>query len=454
VAYGHLLNGAFGSWDRIVVGLNRSTPYLLCAVGIALCFRGRVINIGGEGQIALGGAAASAVALVPRALPAWVVLPLALLAGMVGGGAWAGIAPASTCGAACNEVLVTLLMNFIALLLVAELLHGRMGEEGAGFPQSPLFENTAWLPKLVPGTDLHLGIALAVLLAVAAHYLLWRTTLGFRWRRGGCQRGAARYAGISRGRTVFGLMGTAGALAGLAGAIECLGVHYRLIEGFSAGFGFNAMAVALMGALNPLYIIPSALFFGFLETGAQAMQRPVGVPSSLVLVIQGLTMVFVLCGLGRAGGDRESLMDAAISRFPGGQRAHRHAAAAGGAGRHPVRARRHLRRRPRRPDAGRRLLRRGRHAPASNAGRPGGQLRRRHAHGRPSSRSPPCASMPSRWSPASRPTSWRWGSPASCCGDVQGRRRAGDPRAPAGELAGAGWPTCRWSARCCSGSRR
>lgn len=303
-AYWHLVTGAVGSWDRIVVGLNKSTPYLLCAVGIALCFRGRVMNIGAEGQLAVGGAAASAVALAFGGWSGWAVLPLAMAAGAAGGAAWAGIGASIRVFRGVNEVLVTLLLNFIALLLVAELLHGRLGEEGAGFPQSPLFEATAWLPKLVPGTDLHLGIALAIIAAVAGNYMLWRTTLGFRWRVAGASVNAARYAGISPGRTVFGLMATAGGLAGLAGAIECLGVHYRLIEGFSAGFGFNAVAVALMGGLNPLFVIPAALFFGFLETGALAMQRQVGVPSSLVLVIQGLTMVFVLSGLGRAGGEK------------------------------------------------------------------------------------------------------------------------------------------------------
>lgn len=304
VAYYHLVMGAFGGWDRVVVGLNKTTPYLLCAVGIALCFRGRVINIGADGQLAIGGAAASAVALFAAGLPAWALLPLALVAGAAGGAAWAGVAATIRVTRGVHEVLVTLLLNFVALLLIAELLHGRMGEEGAGFPQSPLFDAAAWLPKLVPGTDLHAGIALAVAAALGANYLLWRTTLGFRWRVVGASLPAARYAGVSQGRAVFGLMGTAGALAGLAGAIECLGVHYRLIEGFSAGFGFNAVAIALMGALNPLYVLPSALFFGFLETGALAMQRQVGVPSSLVLVIQGLTMIFVLCGIGRAGHDR------------------------------------------------------------------------------------------------------------------------------------------------------
>lgn len=303
-AYGHLLAGAFGSWDRLIVGLNKSTPYLLCAVGIALCFRGRVMNIGAEGQLALGGAAASAVALFATGLPGWLLLPLALAAGAAGGAAWAGLGAAIRVWRGVNEVLVTLLLNFIALLLVAELLHGRMGEDGAGFPQSPMFDPEAWLPKLVAGTDLHWGIAIALAAAVAGNWLLWRSTLGFRWRIAGASLNAARYAGVSPGRTVFGLMMAAGGLAGLAGAIECLGVHYRLIEGFSAGFGFNAIAVALMGGLNPLYVVPSALFFGFLETGALAMQRQMGVPSSLVLIIQGLTMVFVLSGLGRAGGDK------------------------------------------------------------------------------------------------------------------------------------------------------
>lgn len=303
-AYGHLLKGAFGSWDRIVVGLNKSTPYLLCAVGIALCFRGRVMNIGAEGQLALGGAAASAVALAGGGWPSWVVIPAAMAAAALAGAGWAGIGAGIRVWRGVHEVLVTLLMNFIALLIVAELLHGRLGEDGAGFPQSPLFQANAWLPRLVQGTDLHIGIALAVAVALAGNYLLWRTTIGFRWRVAGASESAARYAGIAPGRTVFELMATAGALAGIAGAIECLGIHFRLIEGFSAGFGFNAVAVALMGAINPLYVIPSALLFGFLETGALAMQRQVGVPSSLVLVIQGLTMVFVLSNLGRTGGEK------------------------------------------------------------------------------------------------------------------------------------------------------
>lgn len=298
-AYGILLQGAFGSWDRIVVGLNKTAPYLLAAAGIALCFRGNVINIGAEGQIALGGLASAWTALQLSALPALLLLPASLASAALAGAAWSAIAGAIRLWRGVHEVLCTLLLNFVAVLLVAAALNGDLGEPGAGYPQSPQLPAAAWLPKLVPGSDLHAGIALALAAVALCHVLLWHTTLGFRWRLLGASPRAARYAGVSLPRSFFGLMLLAGALAGLAGAVETLGVHYRLIEGFSSGFGFNAVAIALMGGANPLGVAPAALFFGFLETGALAMQRQTGVPSSLVLVIQGLTMIFVLAGMGR-----------------------------------------------------------------------------------------------------------------------------------------------------------
>jgi simple sugar transport system permease protein len=297
-AYWALLKGALGSFDRIAFGLNKSTPYILAGVGVALCFRAGVINIGGEGQIALGGLAASWVALSAAPLPSVLLICAALLAGAAAGAAWAGVAAAIHLKRGVHEVLCTLLLNFVGVLLVSEALHGAIGEPGAGFPQSPLFAQAAWLPKLVPGTDLHVGILVGVIAALACHVVLWRTPFGFRLRLLGSSRSAARYAGVSAGRAILEVMLIAGALAGLAGGIEVLGVHYRLIEGFSLGFGFNAVGIALLAANSPLAVLPAGLFFGFLEAGALAMQREVGVPSSLVFVIQGLTMVFVLCAMG------------------------------------------------------------------------------------------------------------------------------------------------------------
>jgi len=301
VAYQHIVIGAFGSWDRLVVGLNKAVPYMLAGVGVALCFRGNVTNMGGEGQIAMGGLAASFVALIGATTLGAAVVPAAMLAGVLGGVAWSVIAATIVLWRGVHEVLVTLMMNFIAWLIVAEFLHGPMGEIDAGFPQTPMFESVAWLPKLVTRTDLHIGIVLAVLAAIAAHVVLWHTVIGFRWRLAGASDRAAHYAGVSRARSGFGVMTTCGALSGLAGAIEVLGVHYRLIEGFSLGFGFIAIAVALLATLKPLWVIPAALFFAFLETGALSMQRQIGIPSSLVLVIQGLSLIFVLCAVGRGG---------------------------------------------------------------------------------------------------------------------------------------------------------
>jgi simple sugar transport system permease protein len=296
-AYAALLNGAFGaSWQWAQDGA-KATPYLLCAVGVALCFRGGLINIGGEGQIAIGGlASAWATLRLPGAGPA-VAIPVGLLAGMAGGMAWAGLAALLHLWRGVHEVLVTLLMNFIALLMVGRALEGPLADTGAGFPQSPLLPRAAWLPRVVAHTDLTIGLALALAVAVLAHVALWHTVWGFAIRTAGASRRAARYAGFSWPGTVLGMMLAAGATAGLAGAVQVMGIHHRLIEGFSGGFGFVSVAIALLGGLSPLAVIPAALLFGALETGALSMQRQIGVPSSLVAVIEGMMMLFVLAAM-------------------------------------------------------------------------------------------------------------------------------------------------------------
>jgi general nucleoside transport system permease protein len=296
-AYWSLIDGAFGSLDHIAFALNKSTPYILIAVGVALCFRAGIINIGGEGQVAVGGLAASWVALNVIGQP-FLVMILALSGGVAAGAAWAGLAAAIRLARGVHEVLSTLLLNFIGVLLVSAALNGAMGEPGAGFPQSPAFDDRVCLPRLFAGSDLHVGLVIALAVAIMAQVLLWRTRFGFKLRLLGGSRSAADYAGVSFAAGVMAVMLLSGGLAGLAGGIEVLGVHYRLIEGFSQGFGFTAVAVALLAAADPLAVVPAALFFGFLQAGALAMQREVGVPSSLVFVIQGLSIVFTLCAMG------------------------------------------------------------------------------------------------------------------------------------------------------------
>ena len=295
-AFRAALSGAFGSPGQVATALTKATPYLLCSTGVALCFRAGVINIGGEGQIALGGLAATAAALAWPIADPLAATGAALAAGALGGLAWAAIAAALHLARRVHEVLITLLMNFIALLMVGEALREGLGEAGAGFPQSPLLPRAVWLTRLMPPTSLNVGVFIALAVALLAALLLWRTTFGFAIRATGASRRAAAYAGFSVPGVVFGVMCLGGATAGLAGAVQVMGVQYRLIEGYSTGFGFVSVAIALLGGLDPLLLIPASVFFGFLETGMAAMQRQVGVPSALVGVIEGLVMLTVLAG--------------------------------------------------------------------------------------------------------------------------------------------------------------
>jgi simple sugar transport system permease protein len=292
-AFGAIVAGAFGSPHQIGVGLNRTTPYLLAGCGVAICFRAGVINIGAEGQIAVGGIGAAAAALAWPVDQPVVAIFVALAGAALAGAAWAGLATAIHLGRRVHEVLATLLLNFIALLLVQQLLAGPLGQFGAGFLQSPLLPQASWLPR-VPGLDAHVGFVLALLAPAALSMLLWRTRFGFAIRVAGSSRRAAAYAGFSLARITWGVMLLAGALAGIAGGVEVLGLHRRLIEGFSLGFGFKAVTVALLGAIEPLAVVPASLFIGFLEAGSLSMQRQIGVPSALIAVIEGLTMLFAL----------------------------------------------------------------------------------------------------------------------------------------------------------------
>jgi len=290
--------GAAGSPHQLGVALNKATPYLLSGGGVALCFRAGIINIGAEGQIAVGGMGAAAAALALPIADPLLAIGVALLGGALAGALWAGVAAVIHLGRRVHEVLATLLLNFVALLLVQQALAGPLGQPGAGFLQSKLMPRPAWLPRL-PGIDAHPGCLIALGAASLLSFLLWRTRFGFALRVAGNSRKAAAYAGFSLAGITWGVMLAAGGLAGLAGGIEVLGVQRRLIDGFSLGFGFRAVTVALLGALEPLGVVPAALFVGFLEAGSLSMQRQLGVPTALVSVIEGLTMLFVLAATAR-----------------------------------------------------------------------------------------------------------------------------------------------------------
>ena len=297
--YATIFTGPLKDMFGITEILVRAVPLILVALGIAISFRAGIINIGAEGQMLMGILAATATALALPGLPKVLLLPLVLLAGAVGGGLWAGIAGLLRTRLGVNEILSTVMLNYIAAQFYTFLLRGPMIdpgelETGSGTPQSMRLPHAAWLSRLVPGTRLHTGLLLALVLAVGVYFLLWRTTWGFRLRSAGAEAKAARYAGISVERSLVMAMVLSGAFAGLAGAVELTGVHHRAIENISSGYGFSGIVVALFGALHPAGIVPAAVFFGLLLVGADMTQRSAGVPANMILVLQGVVILAIV----------------------------------------------------------------------------------------------------------------------------------------------------------------
>jgi general nucleoside transport system permease protein len=302
-AYAALWDGAFGSTNALAETLVKATPLLLVALGICISFRGDVINIGGEGQMIIGAIAATWVGLIFTDWPGWVIIPLAMLVGFLGGAVWGGIPGVLKAYFNVNEILSTVMMNAIAVQLMNFMLRGPMidpsqAELASKIPQTARLVEAFRLARWVP-TRLHLGALIAVILAILVYVLLWRTTLGYRIRAVGQNPHASRYAGINVKRYIVISLLLSGAFAGLAGAIQVYGVNYRMItDGSSSGFtgsaGFNGIVAALFGQLHPIWSIPASILFGALLVGANSMQRVVQVPSALVTALNGLVVVFVV----------------------------------------------------------------------------------------------------------------------------------------------------------------
>jgi simple sugar transport system permease protein len=302
-ALGALWRGAFGSWYALSSAtLVRSIPLIIIGLGIALAFRGGALNIGAEGQFYAGAMAATWIGLHVIGRPAVAALPAVLAAAVLAGAAWVVIPVWLQLRYGVLEVISTLLLNFVAASLVSLMVQGPLQEVRHIYPQSDPIAPTARLP-VVPGTRLHAGLVLALLGAAALWYLFARTLWGFRLRAVGAGPRAAAVSGRIdvRRMTAVALLGS-GALAGLAGGVEVSGVSYALFQNLSPGYGFTAIAVALLARLHPLGIVVTGILFGALEAGAAAMQREAGVPAVAVYVVEAVVILVVL------------LADAAIRR--------------------------------------------------------------------------------------------------------------------------------------------
>ena len=300
-----MFRGAFGSKDALISTALKATPLLFVGVGITIAFRANVINIGGEGQMVAGGLLATATALGLPDLPAGIMLPTVLIVGMIGGAIWGAVPGALKAYYGVNEILSTIMLNIVAVQMMNFLLRGPLIdpgeiERGTRIPQTARLPESADLPLIFGSDRLHIGPLLAVLAAIAAYILLWRTPLGYRVRAVGQNADAARYAGIPVKWTITLALTLSGAMGGLAGAVLVFGSesHRMVTDGSTAGFtgsaGFNGIVAALFGGLHPLWTIPASFLFGGLLVGGNALQRAVQVPSALILALNGLVVVFVV----------------------------------------------------------------------------------------------------------------------------------------------------------------
>jgi len=290
-----LATGAFGSPYALAETLTKAVPLLLTGLGMAIAFRARLWNIGGEGQFLVGALAASALGTsVLKSLPAFILIPVMLLAGTVAGALWAGLAAWMRTARGVPEVISTIMLNFIAAQLLSYLLHGPMQEPTHAQPASEALPPAATLPILWAGTTLHGGVLIALLLVGVVAVFLFRTRAGFALSVVGANPEAARVAGMDVTRTRLTTMLWSGGLCGLAGGIELSGVVGSLYENYSPGYGFAAVAVALLGRLNPWGVLASALFFGALNAGSGSMERSAGVSANLSYVLQAILLLVLL----------------------------------------------------------------------------------------------------------------------------------------------------------------
>ncbi len=308
LAYKGLWEGAFGSPKAISETLVWSTPYILAGLAVALAFRGGLFNIGAEGQLALGAVAAAWVGYaLPKVLntsiPPIIHVLLAVGAGVLAGGIWGGIPGWLKARFGSHEVINTIMMNYIALLITSFLLNGPMKDPNPlnVVARTPNIAESARIGRIFAGSPdpilntlrVHWGTVIAFIVAFLVWWLLWKTTKGFEIRTVGMNPDAARYSGVNVGRTIILTMFLSGALAGLAGALEVTALNYRHELSFSLGYGFDAIAIALLGRTHPAGVVLAAILFGAMRNGATRMQFLTQIPVDIISVVQALILLFV-----------------------------------------------------------------------------------------------------------------------------------------------------------------
>lgn len=299
LAYAALIKGAVGSVDGLANTAVRATPLILGGLSFSIAYQAGFFNVGVEGQMYIGALAATVLAILPLPIPSWLHILFTLLAAAAGGAIWAAIPAFLRAYRGISEIVVTIMLNFVAIYLVSYTVTtgGPLAKPDAFFPQSPVISKSAELPILLKGSSLHAGFLIGILFCIITFLVLKFTTLGFRTRMVGANPSAAQYSGVNVKNHAFWIMILAGAVGGIAGAGEILGLRHALFDSFSGGLGYDGIAVGILANANPIGVIVSAIFFGGLRAGAALMQQQVGVETALTQIIQALA-IFFLMGIG------------------------------------------------------------------------------------------------------------------------------------------------------------
>jgi general nucleoside transport system permease protein len=301
LSFAGMASTAFGSSFAVGMTLTKSVPRLVPALGIALALRAGLWNIGAEGQIYVGATAATGAALFGPSLPFPIGTGLALAVAMLAGGFWAAIPGVLRAYRGINEVITTLMMVYVAIQLTNYLIEGPWLVPNSTWPSTALVPATYKLPIVWPGTLVNAGIIVALIAIIVLDLVVRRTTFGLWVRAIGGNERASEVIGLPTRPLIIAALAASGAFAGLAGAVEVLGVRGRLLEGFSPGYGFEAIAIALLGRLNPLGVAAASLLFGALDAGAAGLQvASAGISSAIAPVIEALAVGYLLAGLGLA----------------------------------------------------------------------------------------------------------------------------------------------------------